>query len=186
MGSPTVLPRSGHTVMPWRNGAGTTQEIAIAPSDDPAVPFRWRLSMADLAGDGPFSEFPGVDRVLLLLDGEDVALAIDGASPRALAVGEAIAFPADVPTHLTMGSSSGRDLNLMWDRSSVAGAMSVVAAGTMRRCDATTIVVALGPAVVAADDDSFALERDDALRIDGPAELRIDEGAVALVEIRER
>lgn len=172
--------------MPWRNGAGTTHEIAIAPSDDPAVPFRWRLSMADLAGDGPFSEFPGIDRVLLLLQGDGVALAIDGAPPRALPVGEAIAFPADVPTHLTMTSSRGRDLNLMWDRARTTGSMIVATAGTERRGGDTTIAVALAPSVVTVDAERVALDGHDAVRIDGPAVLRIAEGTVALAELHAR
>ena len=78
MARATVLPAAGYVEMPWRNGAGVTREIAIDDAPGAAAPFRWRLSMADLAGDGPFSELPDVDRVLLLLAGDQVALAIDG------------------------------------------------------------------------------------------------------------
>lgn len=182
----TPLPSSNFTAMPWRNGAGVTREIAVEPSDDPAVPFHWRLSMADLAGDGPFSAFPGIDRVLLLLDGEGVVLTIDGGSPRALPVGEAIAFPADVPTTLTMQSPRGQDLNLMWDRSRVVGSMIVLEAGTERRSDETAIAVALDPSLVIVDGERVVLDLHDAVRIDGPAAVRIDAGTVALAQLRER
>ena len=76
------LPREGHLEMPWANGRGVTREIAVARAPDgSSAPFLWRASMADLDGDGPFSAFPDVDRVLVLLEGEDVALAVDGAAP---------------------------------------------------------------------------------------------------------
>lgn len=35
--------------------------------------FDWRISMATVATDEPFSIFPGIDRTLSILDGEDVA-----------------------------------------------------------------------------------------------------------------
>jgi len=52
-------------VTPWKNGAGETREIVSIPSAD--APFLWRASIATLAQDGPFSLFPGVDRVIMLL-----------------------------------------------------------------------------------------------------------------------
>ncbi|MFM7247546.1 MAG: HutD family protein, partial [Actinomycetota bacterium] len=53
----TPLPRPGFREMPWANGLGTTREIALDPDAGAGgAPFRWRLSMADLAGPGPFSE----------------------------------------------------------------------------------------------------------------------------------
>ncbi len=48
----TYLPSSDYEAMPWRNGAGTTHEIAIDDSSgESKAPFLWRLSMADLAGE---------------------------------------------------------------------------------------------------------------------------------------
>lgn len=183
----TRLPLDGFTAMPWRNGGGTTHEIAVDPGDDPAVSFRWRLSMADLAGDGPFSTFPGSDRVLLLLAGDDVALQIDGAPPAPLAVGTAIAFPADVPTSLTMGPAPGRDLNLMWDRARVDAAMTVVDAAAEAVCGACTIVVALTPETVAEiDGDAVALGLHDAVRADDAARLRLTAGRAAVIRIDPR
>jgi environmental stress-induced protein Ves len=186
MATITPLPRSGHTAMPWRNGGGTTHEIAIAPTDTPDAPFCWRLSIADLAGDGPFSEFPGIDRILLLLEGEGVTLEIGDAPATDLPVGEPIAFPADVPTHLTMTSPRGRDLNLMWDRARVEGAMVVADAGAQWRGNTVTITIALEPAVVVADGAPHVLDRHDGLRIDGSTDLSVTEGTVAIVGLRAR
>src|SRR5215510_3780263 len=43
-----ILP-DAYRRMPWKNGAGTTTEIAIDPPEaDVAGRFRWRLSIADV------------------------------------------------------------------------------------------------------------------------------------------
>jgi len=177
----TQLPSSAYTAMPWRNGAGTTHEIAIDPAPGPSgAPFRWRLSMADLAGSGPFSEIPGVDRVLVLLAGDEVALAIDGAPPVPLARHAAIAFPGDVPTALTMRSGAGRDLNLMWDRTRATGRVEVIHPGDVvtLRAQAAFAIALGGPAAVRIDDDVHRLGEQDTLRIVDGSELVATDGDV--------
>ena len=182
----THLPASGYTAMPWRNGAGTTHEIAI--DDTPgtsAAPFRWRLSMADLAGDGPFSEIADVDRILVLLAGDAVELTIAGATPAPLGRHEAIAFPGDVATSLTMAPGAGRDLNLMWDRTRAVGAVEVLQIGDEVRVDTpTAFAIALGgPATVAIDDEEHALGEQDAVQIDDGGTLTVVDGEVYLATI---
>ena len=182
----THLPASGYTAMPWRNGAGTTHEIAIddAPGSS-AAPFRWRLSMADLAGDGPFSEIADVDRILVLLAGDDVTLMIDGAAPTPLGHHESIAFPGDVPTSLTMAPGTGRDLNLMWDRTRTDGSVEILQIGDEVRIDApTAFAIALGgSATVAVDDEEHVLGEQDALQVDDGGALVVIDGEVYLATI---
>jgi environmental stress-induced protein Ves len=182
----THLPASGYTAMPWRNGAGTTHEIMV--DDTPgtsSAPFRWRLSMADLAGDGPFSELPDVDRILVLLAGDDVKLMIDGAAPAPLGHHEAIAFPGDVPTSLTMAAGTGRDLNLMWDRTRAEGSVAIRQIGDEVRIDApTAFAIALGgSANVAIDDEEHVLGEQDALQVDDGGTLVVIDGEVYLATI---
>ena len=59
-------------VTPWRNGGGTTQELVSWPPGDSR--FDWRVSIATIASDGPFSAFPGVDRTLTLIGGDGIRL----------------------------------------------------------------------------------------------------------------
>jgi len=58
-----IIPPAQHRLMPWRNGGGRTAEIAFEPADSPAG-FRWRLSLAEVESDGPFSTFPGCCRTI--------------------------------------------------------------------------------------------------------------------------
>lgn len=64
----------------WRNGGGETREIVSFPPR--SEPFSWRASIASIAASGAFSFFPGVDRVITLLNGEGVELASPGAFDR--------------------------------------------------------------------------------------------------------
>jgi environmental stress-induced protein Ves len=67
---------SDYKIMPWKNGGGTTTEIAIYP-DNAAISggsFIWRVSIADVASSGPFSRFPGYDRHIMLIAGNGMVL----------------------------------------------------------------------------------------------------------------
>ena len=68
----------------WKNDGGWTTEIASEPMPDPAQGFRWRVSIADIESDGPFSAFPGIERDLLLLAGTGIELDINDAAPMRL------------------------------------------------------------------------------------------------------
>ena len=71
---------------PWRNGGGVTRQIASRPT--PASPVQdgagdggwdWRVSIAELTKAGDFSPFPGMERVLTVIEGELLLLSVDGA-----------------------------------------------------------------------------------------------------------
>lgn len=79
-----ILRASEYKTMPWKNGGGVTVEIAIHPPGASVDAFDWRVSMATVAQDGPFSSFPGVDRTLAIIEGNGLALAISGHEPVAL------------------------------------------------------------------------------------------------------
>ena len=72
-----LIPFAGRVAVPWKNGGGSTTEIAVAPLDAGFDDFDWRISLATISGDGPFSIFDGVDRTLALVDGAGMTLDID-------------------------------------------------------------------------------------------------------------
>ena len=71
--------------MPWKNGGGSTRELACWPPGADTSGFDWRVSVASIAAAGPFSVFAGVDRNIMLLDGDGVHLAqpVDDSAARA-------------------------------------------------------------------------------------------------------
>jgi environmental stress-induced protein Ves len=101
---------------PWKNGAGLTREIAFGGASGTA--FDWRLSVAEVERDAPFSAFPGVDRCIVLLHGAGMRLrSLDGRVDHALT--EALvpfAFPGEVPLTATLVDGASRDFNVMTRR----------------------------------------------------------------------
>lgn len=112
-----ILPASGHKRMPWKNGGGETIEISVFPEGASLSEFDWRVSMATVASDGPFSTFPGIDRTLSILEGNGMTLLIDGRDPARLTEADApLAFPADVVTSASLIDGTIVDLNVMTRR----------------------------------------------------------------------
>ena len=109
-----ILRASDYRVMPWKNGAGTTTEIAVSPEGAGLETFDWRVSMARVETDGPFSAFPGVDRTLAVLEGEGMILNVAGRIPFGLTeASQPLLFPADAQTHADLISGPITDLNVM-------------------------------------------------------------------------
>jgi environmental stress-induced protein Ves len=103
--------------MAWKNGGGSTTEIAVAPPGASLDDFGWRVSMARIASDGPFSEFAGTDRTLAILKGNGMTLAIGDAAPVLLdRNSEPLRFPGDTPTSARLSAGEIIDLNVMTRR----------------------------------------------------------------------
>ena len=71
MSAVKIIAPNDFITMPWRNGLGSTTEVLKHQSEDV---FQWRLSMADVAHDGAFSDFSGYDRCLILINGAGLTL----------------------------------------------------------------------------------------------------------------
>jgi environmental stress-induced protein Ves len=115
----------------WRNGGGWTRTIACGRIDGTAVAgaddWDWRLSVAEIEADGPFSLFAGVDRVLVLLDGAGIELAFaDGDRQRLVEPLARIAFAGERALHCALVAGPTRDFNLMWRRRRMVAALTVV------------------------------------------------------------
>ena len=112
-----LLRASDHKRMPWKNGGGETVEIAVSPEGTGLADFDWRVSMATVTTDGPFSVFPGIDRTLSILDGKGMTLFIEGRKPERLTQASVpFSFPADAPTSATLIGGTITDLNVMTRR----------------------------------------------------------------------
>ena len=100
---------------PWKNGGGSTREIACWPPGSGLAYFEWRLSIATIAASGPFSVFPGIDRTIMLLAGDGVQLrAADHAIEHRLStLHRPFAFSGDVPIDCTLLGGASSDFNVM-------------------------------------------------------------------------
>ncbi|MBD0415419.1 HutD/Ves family protein [Oryzicola mucosus] len=104
--------------MLWKNGGGETAEILAFPANASVSDFGWRISMATVASDGPFSVFEGIDRTLSILDGEGMALDIEGMGSHVLTkYTNPLSFLGDAPTWARLTNGPIVDLNVMTRRS---------------------------------------------------------------------
>jgi environmental stress-induced protein Ves len=75
----------------------------------------WRISLAQIAGDVPFSRYPGVDRVLLPVGDEPLTLLVDG-ERRLLRPGTHTAFAGEAAVRTEGVTRPARALNVMAER----------------------------------------------------------------------
>jgi environmental stress-induced protein Ves len=103
----------------WKNDGGWTTEVARS-ADDSAAGFRWRISIAEIESDGPFSSFPGIDRDLLLLEGNGIELDIDDAAAhRVTRRFERVRFNGESDVRCRLLAGPTRDFNVMARRDAV-------------------------------------------------------------------
>lgn len=142
-----ILRAADYRTMPWKNGGGTTTEIAVSPDGAGLDDFDWRVSMARVEGGGPFSGFAGVDRTLAVLEGEGIVLDIAGREPARLTGASAPpSFPADVATTAALIAGPITDLNVMTRRGRATHTVErlMVSAPTdIRPTTATTLILPL-------------------------------------------
>ncbi|MCU9837037.1 HutD family protein [Ruegeria sp. WL0004] len=113
----TVLDPLTLPPVPWKNGGGVTREIAGSPPT-------WRLSLADVASEGPFSVFSGLERILTVIEGAGMELHFEQQVRQAL-LGEPLRFSGDDPVTGVLPHGPIRDLNLIYDPHQVNGTVEV-------------------------------------------------------------
>ena len=107
----------------WANGLGTTAVVARHPDDDRWV---WRVSVADVMSDGPFSSLPDVDRSIVVASGVGMILAVGGAAPVPVTPATGVfTFDGASPTECILLDGPVRDLNLMLRRGRSTGSLEV-------------------------------------------------------------
>lgn len=107
-----VIESSAFRSMPWKNGKGVTREIYR--EDDAAGDMLWRVSIAGVTEDGPFSSFPGYDRHILVLTGDGMEL--DGGPDGTIRVAPRFTprcFSGDWPVTARLLGGPLTDFNLM-------------------------------------------------------------------------
>ena len=101
----------------WRNGMGWTTELALAPRAGTDGDFDWRVSVAEIDSDCDFSAFPGVDRSLMLIDGDGVELSGEDFPTQTLRVrGQIARFAGEHAPHCRVIGAPSRDFNAMTRR----------------------------------------------------------------------
>lgn len=95
---------------PWRNGGGTTRELLAWPR---AGDWQLRVSVAEIAHDGAFSPFPGIQRWFAVLDGAGVQLELPRGRVTVTPQDEPALFEGEDAPMCRLLEGTTHDLNFM-------------------------------------------------------------------------
>ncbi|MFD8688940.1 HutD family protein [Streptomyces sp. NPDC059651] len=125
-----ILRAAGRTPVAWKNGRGVTREIAASPGATNET-FDWRVSLADVAEDAPFSVFPDADRTLTVVEGAGMDLMVGGEHHIVDEPYWPHDFPGDLETDGRLLAGPVVNLNVIHRRDRVRAETAVVR-GTLR------------------------------------------------------
>ena len=112
-----VIPANTYRRERWKNGFGWTREIVCSPGQGD---WDWRLSIAEIEEDAPFSRFDGIDRELVLLAGNGLRLCFDGgAVHELLPPHDRLQFAGERSATGVLVDGPTQDFNLMWRRNAI-------------------------------------------------------------------
>jgi len=182
MQPPALLDPAQYRSIPWTNGGGVAVDILREG------PFRLARTWIDTPG--PFSLFPGQDRILAPIRGTGLVLerddgpALDCARPF-----HPVAFPGEWPLRSVLPAGPVEVLNLFGERASCTISLDFSDATLpLSLAPGATILLhaSTGPATLVLDDQPWSLASDQGLRLDpgGAASIRILSGRVAIATIR--
>lgn len=115
--------------LPWKNGRGFTEELALWPegSTFERGDFHWRISTAAIDEPGPFSLFTGFDRILVVTQGDGLVLShADRAARTRVRRLEPYLFSGDWPTTAELAGGAVADFNVIYRRASLRADVEVL------------------------------------------------------------
>ena len=165
------LTQADYRIQPWANGRGQTVELARA---DEAQGMVWRLSVASVVENGPFSRFPGILRSLTVIRGPGFTLRGPGVTLQAAPLSP-VAFSGDIDIAAHDVTGHSQDFNVM-TRATLPPPQVTVATGTLP-AGGLLALYAVGPALVSEQ----SLQQGDLILTEGTA--RITGGPVLAARI---
>jgi environmental stress-induced protein Ves len=169
-----VINKAMFRKMPWANGMGTTTEL-FAHRNEQSDRILWRISMATVSSDGPFSHFAGYDRILVLIEGAGLRLDHQDGTEHCLTSAYQLAiFSGDVATHATLIDGPVQDFNVIVDRSAFKPNVSIVSGGSNRVAIGADVlaVYAVSDSLLTKDPDmhSYPVQKGDLPLVDAPCQ----------------
>jgi uncharacterized protein len=165
-----VIPFESYRETPWKNGGGVTREIARSPGD--GAP-EWRVSLATIDRDGPFSDFSGYDRTIVPVGGAGFELRFgDGTRAVLDRRCEPFRFAGERKVECRLLARRSSDLNAMTLRSRwehEVGAHALSSRPIELAVPASTLLFAAGGATVTCGGETYALRDGDTLACDRDA-----------------
>ena len=168
--------------MPWANGRGTSYEIASDRNE--SGEWTWRLAMAPVNEDGPFSRIECVNRSLAVVEGAGMLLSVDRKKLQCLPM-QVVRFRGDAVTEAALTDGPIMDINLMVRRKEAEGEMAMVSdAGLLNGVSIVVVVAVGGSAQVKSGDSIIELERHDSVLECDADTMSLVSGTVCVVSVK--
>ena len=143
----TIIDPAALAPTPWKNGGGITREVGRAAADGAWL---WRISLADVEADGPFSRFKGLTRILTVTQGDGIDLHFP-TSVLAARWAQPVRFSGDLPCEGRLVDGPIRDLNLIFDPHRITADVQSLSGPCQVSVDTLTVVLAMaGPVQIDA------------------------------------
>ena len=144
---PKHLPASARAAVPWKNGGGITREVARDVQSGSDGTFRWRVSIAEVSKEGPFSRFPGYRRIISVIRGQGMELREAGRGATVLQPFHPYAFDGDADVYGALPSGPVSDLNVIFQPRAVRASMHFTEQGGEFRAetDSTMLILNMDP-----------------------------------------
>ena len=117
-----ILPPGKFVSSSWKNGGVITHEIARSHPDDKWV---WRISIAEVTTDGPFSQFNGMSRILTVIEGKGVDL-ISSADVIAARLLKPVFFSGETEILSNLVNGEIKDLNIIFDHTKIKAEVNLL------------------------------------------------------------
>lgn len=137
--------------VPWKNGGGVTRELASHAEDGRTV---WRLSLADITRNGPFSAFPGLARIHCIVEGVGHTLSNEYARLEAWPL-DPLCFDGGVALDCRLRDGPCKAFNVIYDPARVTADPGILADGPVPEVEGLRVLFVVSGSLEVAGTDRF-------------------------------
>ncbi len=166
-----LLPYEQCPEMPWKNGQGVTREIYRFPATDS---YAWRISVATIRQDGPFSLFSGYLRNISVLEGEGMTLTVDGEQSALIPPFQATDFSGDSAVSCAIVGGPLLDFNVIYKADTTQATVSWLREGIWTHQQGTQLLFNAGGVLeLEVNGERQVLQHYDSLLLTAPATVSV-------------
>ena len=120
------IPSKDLIMMPWKNGGGMTTEIARGDAETKNRDWGWRVSIAVVETNSPFSIFKGIERTMSIIEGNGMDLDSPDGKNFSLDLFKVVKFDGETALKGRLRHGSVKNFNVMVDRNLFTACLEII------------------------------------------------------------
>jgi environmental stress-induced protein Ves len=113
-------------MMPWKNGGGMTSEIVRGDAKTKNRDWGWRVSIAVVETNSPFSIFKGIERTMSIIEGNGMDLDSPDGKNFSLDLFKVVKFDGETALKGRLRHGSVKNFNVMVDRNLFTACLEII------------------------------------------------------------